>query len=110
MISTSTKHTRSHSNGSYKTYIIVFFLSMILTIIPFTMIMSNYVAKHYNIIILVTCAIVQILLHLIFFLHLNISTEQQWNLIAFFFTMLIMTILIVGSLWIMLHLNSNLMS
>ncbi|PLK58393.1 cytochrome o ubiquinol oxidase subunit IV [Candidatus Palibaumannia cicadellinicola] len=106
----NTKHTSSNCHGSYKTYVIVFFLSIILTIIPFAMVMNSYLTKKTLMAVLVICAVVQIGLHLIFFLHLNTSSEQQWNLIALFFTVLIITILVVGSLWIMWHLNLNLMS
>ena len=52
-------------------------------------------------------ALLQILVQLVYFLHMNSSSEGSWNLIAFIFTVLIVAILVVGSLWIMFHLNTN---
>ncbi|MBS0032713.1 cytochrome o ubiquinol oxidase subunit IV [Candidatus Palibaumannia cicadellinicola] len=97
-------------NNHYQTYIIVFLFSIILTTIPFTIVFNHYFEKHTQIFILVICAIIQIILHLVFFLHLKISPEYQWNIVALAFTVLIIVILIIGSLWIMWHLNYNLMN
>jgi len=43
------------------------------------------------------------------FLHMNTSSEDRWNLVAFVFTVLIIAILVVGSIWIMWNLNYNMM-
>lgn len=98
------------SQSSYKSYLVGFIFSIVLTIIPFTMVMNGCWSKSTLIAVLTISAVLQILVHLVYFLHLNISSEQQWNLIAFFFTTLIIAILVVGSLWIMWHLHYNLMS
>ena len=57
--------------------------------------------------VIVGMALLQILVQLVYFLHMNSSSEGSWNLIAFIFTVLIVAILVVGSLWIMFHLNTN---
>lgn len=97
------------SHGSLKSYLIGFILSIILTVIPFAMVMNGSATKSTLIAVLVICAVVQILVHLVYFLHLNTSSEQQWNVVAFVFAVLIIAILVVGSLWIMWYLNYNLM-
>lgn len=97
------------SHGSYKSYLIGFIFSIILTVIPFAMVMQGSASESTLIAVLIVCAVVQILIHLVYFLHLSMSSGQQWNLIAFVFTMLIIAILVVGSLWIMWYLNYNLM-
>nr|WP_260080666.1 cytochrome C oxidase subunit IV family protein [Candidatus Baumannia cicadellinicola] len=74
------------------------------------MVINCNIHKKTLILVLIICAIIQILLHLIFFLHINISYEHQWNLIALVFTILIITIFCVGSLWIMNYLKHNLMN
>ena len=43
------------------------------------------------------------------FLHMNTSSEERWNVIAFLFTLLIIGIVVIGSLWIMYNLNINMM-
>jgi len=54
-------------------------------------------------------AIIQIVVHLVFFLHMNTSSEERWNLVALLFTAVIIFIVVVGSLWIMYNLNLNMM-
>ncbi|TCV94396.1 cytochrome o ubiquinol oxidase subunit IV [Biostraticola tofi] len=97
------------SHGSLKSYLIGFVLSVILTLIPFLMVMNGSASKGVLLAVLVICAVVQIVVHLIYFLHLDSSSEQQWNLVALIFAVLIIAILVVGSLWIMWYLNYNLM-
>jgi cytochrome o ubiquinol oxidase operon protein cyoD len=53
---------------------------------------------------------VQIVIHLVFFLHMNTSSAQKWNVMAFGFTVLTAVILIIGSLWIMHNVSMNMMS
>jgi cytochrome o ubiquinol oxidase operon protein cyoD len=40
---------------------------------------------------------------------MNTSSEERWNLVALVFTVLIIAIVVVGSLWIMYNLNVNMM-
>jgi len=54
-------------------------------------------------------AVVQILVHTVCFLHVNTQAQGGWTLIAYVFTAVIVLITIAGSLWIMYHLNSNMM-
>lgn len=106
-MSHSTDHGASH--GSVKTYMTGFILSIILTVIPFWMVMNGS-ASHVALIgtVLVT-AVVQILVHLVCFLHMNSKSDEGWNLTAFVFTILIIAIVVIGSIWIMWNLNYNMM-
>ncbi len=52
-------------------------------------------------------AVVQVLVQLGFFLHMNTRSDEGWNMMAFIFTAVIIAIVVVGSLWIMFHLNHN---
>lgn len=93
-------------NNNFYKYLITFILSIILTLIPFFLVMFNF-NKNNNIIILIFCAIIQIILHLIYFLHLNLSSKKKWNLVFLIFTTIIISILVFGSIWIMNHLSFN---
>ncbi len=107
-MSHSTEHGGAH-HGSVKTYMTGFILSIILTAIPFWMVMAG-TASHSTILgVVLATAVVQILVHLVCFLHLNTSSSERWNLVAFAFTVLIIAILVVGSIWIMWNLNQNMM-
>ncbi|WP_236840124.1 cytochrome o ubiquinol oxidase subunit IV [Blochmannia endosymbiont of Camponotus nipponensis] len=59
--------------------------------------------------IIIFCSITQVFVHLIFFLHLENTPHQTWNLISLIFTVFIVFILVLGSIWIMTHLHHNLM-
>lgn len=104
----NTSHTGA-SHGSMKTYLIGFVLSVILTVIPFYMVMNGSAAQSTILAVVVVTAVIQILVHLMCFLHMNTSSEERWNLIAFLFTLLIIGIVVVGSLWIMYNLHINMM-
>jgi len=53
---------------------------------------------------------VQIVVHLVYFLHLNSSSSQRWNVTAFAFTVLTVAIVIGGTLWVMHNVTMNMMS
>jgi len=96
-------------HGTVKSYLTGFILSVILTAIPFALTMGHFLPASSLVPVIVILAVVQIVVHLYFFLHMNASSSQVWNNAAFVFTVLIVAILIVGSLWVMFHLNSNMM-
>ncbi|QOI11185.1 cytochrome o ubiquinol oxidase subunit IV [Blochmannia endosymbiont of Colobopsis nipponica] len=93
----------------HQSYLIGFIFSLILTTIPFLIATFLNYNRSISIALLILCAIIQITIHLICFLHLNKPKKQKWNFISLIFTILITTILITGSLWIMNHLSHNLM-
>ena len=96
------------SHGSVKSYTVGFLLSAVLTIIPFAMVMVPGLARETILAGVLTSAVVQIFVHVVYFLHLNLATsENRWNAFTFGFTILITAIMVVGSVWIMSHLNSN---
>ena len=54
-------------------------------------------------------AAVQIVVHMVFFLHMNPRSEGGWNMLALIFTAVLVVIVLSGSLWVMHHLNTNMM-
>ena len=99
----------SADHGTYRSYIIGFFASIVLTIIPCWMVTGGSFSGEVTIIGVVVAAVAQLFVQLVFFMHLNTSSAQRWNVLAFLFTLIIVAVLIVGSLWIMYHLNYNMM-
>ena len=106
-MSHSTDHGASH--GSVKTYMTGFILSIILTVIPFGMVMNGSASHAVLIGTVLVTAVVQILVHLVCFLHMNSKSDEGWNMTAFVFTVLIIAIVVIGSIWIMWNLNYNMM-
>lgn len=102
------EHGASH--GSMRDYVIGFVLSVILTAIPFWLVMGDVIAdKSVAAIVIVAFAIVQIVVHMVYFLHMNGKSEGGWTLMALLFTLLIVVICLAGSLWVMFHLATNMM-
>lgn len=103
-------HGDTHGHGSRRGYLIGFGLSAILTAIPFWLVMTGVLdAPQATAAIIVVLAFVQIVVHTLFFLHVNTRAEGGWTLMALIFTVVMIAIVISGSLWIMYHLNGNMM-
>ena len=58
---------------------------------------------------LATLAVAQMGIHLVFFLHLTTAPDNTNNVLALAFGVLIVGLVVFGSVWIMGHLNHNLM-
>lgn len=93
--------------GTHKSYILGFALSIITTVIAFYLVGTHALAKADLYIAIGCLAVVQLLVQLIFFLHLSLHSKARWNLVSFVFTALIVVILVVGTLWIMYNLYVN---
>lgn len=102
-------HGASDYHASRRTYLIGFLLSVVLTAVPFWMVMTGAAAAQTTAIVIVALAVVQIIVHTVCFLHVNTRSESGWTLMAFMFTAVMVLIVIAGSLWIMYHINSNMM-
>jgi cytochrome o ubiquinol oxidase operon protein cyoD len=102
--------TSGANPGTLGTYVTGFVLAVVLTVIPFGLVMSGVLPRWATVAGVFTAAVAQILVHLHYFLHLDTSSEQRWNLLAIVFTFLIMFILVAGSVWIMFNLYYRTMS
>jgi cytochrome o ubiquinol oxidase subunit IV len=59
---------------------------------------------------LIVLAIAQMGVHLVFFLHIGTGSDNTNNVLALAFGVLIVVLVVSGSLWIMAHLNANMLS
>ena len=101
-------HDASH--GSVKTYAIGFILSVILTLIPFGLVMYPTLPKSITLMIVLAFAVIQVLVHLVYFLHLDRSEAQRENVVAFVFAGLVIVLLVGLSLWIMFSIHTAMMA
>ena len=97
------------SHGSVASYIVGFIFSIIITCLAFYLVAYQVSTVEIRIISIVILALLQLLVQLVFFLHLNFSSQARWNLVTFLFTAVVVLILVFGSLWIMWSLNYNMM-
>jgi len=104
-------HHEAHAHGSLRSYLIGFVLSVILTAVPFWLVMSGVIDnKQVTAFIVMAFAVVQIVVHMIYFLHMDTRSEDGWNMMALIFTLIVVVIVLAGSLWVMYHLNTNMMA
>ena len=106
-------HDDHHANEPHSTfsgYMAGFVLSIILTAIPFWLVMTKVIADRQTaVLVLGGFAVVQILVHMVYFLHMNGKVEGGWTLLSTIFTVVFVAIAITGTLWVMFHMNANMM-
>jgi cytochrome o ubiquinol oxidase operon protein cyoD len=104
-MTTETEHSHGAEHGGLRSYLAGFVLAVVLTLIPFLMVMNKAASTTTLVIVIFSTAVVQILVHLRYFLHLRFTYEQRWNVFSFVFTAVIVLILVFGSVWIMFSLH-----
>ena len=103
-------HDDHADHGSLKSYAIGFLLSVILTAIPFWLVMAKVIDKSSTMgLVLLGFAAVQVVVHMIYFLHMNAKAEGGWSMLALLFTVMVLVIMLAGSIWVMYHMNHNMM-
>jgi cytochrome o ubiquinol oxidase operon protein cyoD len=101
-------HDDGAPHATVKGYLTGFILSLILTAIPFWIVMGNVFDKSSTTAFVVLAfAAVQIVVHMIYFLHMNAKSEHGWTMLALIFTVVVVVITLSGSLWVMYHMNHN---
>ena len=96
-------------HASLRDYGIGFALSVILTAIPFWLVMGRPLTDQATALLIMAFAAVQMVVHMIFFLHMNRRAEGGWSIMALLFTVVIVAIALAGSLWVMYHMKANMM-
>jgi cytochrome o ubiquinol oxidase operon protein cyoD len=97
------------AHGSRRGYWAGFFLSIALTAVPFWLVMTRPLTAQATALLIMGFAGVQMIVHMIFFLHMNRRAEGGWSIMALLFTIVLVVIALSGSLWVMYHMNSNMM-
>jgi cytochrome o ubiquinol oxidase operon protein cyoD len=91
-------------------YVKGFVLAVILTAIPFYLVMNNVIQdRTIAVLVLGGLAIVQIVVHMVYFLHMNGKIQGGWTMLSTIFTVVFVAIAIAGTLWVMFHMNVNMM-
>ncbi|RDS86057.1 cytochrome o ubiquinol oxidase subunit IV [Dyella psychrodurans] len=92
-----------------KSYVIGFVLSLAITAAAFGTIMSNAVPHPWRLVCIVALCVAQLLVQLVYFLHLGSHPDQRTNTAVFACTGLLIAIVVAGSLWVMHNANVNMM-
>jgi cytochrome o ubiquinol oxidase operon protein cyoD len=109
-------HAVHHDHGgeephvSRRGYLLGFVLSVVLTAIPFALVMSEVIPnRQITAFTVLVFAMVQIVVHMVLFLHMNPRVEAGWSMMALIFTLIMVVIGLSGTLWVMYHLTTNMM-
>ena len=98
------------AHGSMRSYVTGFVLSVVLTAIPFWLVMGDVFNDTLKTgIVIMAFAAVQIVVHMIYFLHMNTKSEGGWTFLALVFTLILVVITLTGSIWVMYHMDQNMM-
>lgn len=95
--------------GHAKDYVIGLILSIILTALPFAMVMGDLGSQSLQVAVILVCCIAQVLVQMVFFLHMNLSSSEIWNSASAIYTLVILLVIVIGSMWIFEHLNHNML-
>jgi cytochrome o ubiquinol oxidase subunit IV len=94
---------------SPRSYLTGLALALILTAIPFAVVSFGWLNRTSALLVIAAAAVVQILVHLRYFLHLDFTHTPRENLLALCFAAILVGIMIGGSLWIMFDLHHRMM-
>lgn len=109
-MSAPSEHASQAVSGGMRTYLSGFVASVLLTAVPFAVVMGHVLPRSQSAVLIMLMGLVQIFVHLRCFLHLDSSQAQRWNVMSFAFTALIVAILVGGSVWIMMSIGHHMMA
>jgi cytochrome o ubiquinol oxidase operon protein cyoD len=99
-----------HPHGTLRGYMTGFALAVVLTAVPFWLVMGDVLGDNSTTgIVIMALAAVQIVVHMVYFLHMNTKSEGGWTFISLVFTLTLVVVTLVGSIWVMYHMDQNMM-
>ena len=100
----------SSQHVTKRSYVIGFVLSVVLTIIPFAIVMGDMM-NNTTLAVLIVFALgaAQMIVHIHYFLHVTARAQQGWIAMSLAFTVLLVVIVMSGSIWVLFHLDANMM-
>jgi cytochrome o ubiquinol oxidase subunit IV len=107
-MSESQEQTNAESeHGTLTSYIIGFILSLVFTLVPYYLVVEKKLTTEALVATILGFAVLQLVVQVVFFLHLGREPKPRWNLLFLVSTVSIILLVAVSSLWIMHHLNHN---
>ena len=97
----------AESQPTLATYLIGFGLALFLTFLAFGVVESKTLSRGLTIAAVSALAVVQILIHLHYFLHLSFRPRRNHRLITLVFALFIIFIMVGGTFWIMHDLDAQ---
>ncbi len=101
--------TTPDSAPDRRVYLTGFVAALILTVIPFALVAVDVLHRMPTLTIIAIAAVIQILVHLRYFLHIDLATTPRENLLALAFAGVLIFLLVGGSLWVIFDLYDRMM-
>lgn len=98
-----------------KNYVIGFTLSLVLTFIAFGLVWFSkgsyheFISRNLLISTLALLASIQLIVQVVFFLHMSTERKVRWSLLSLVFAGSMILVIVIGSIWVMNNLNYNMM-
>jgi cytochrome o ubiquinol oxidase operon protein cyoD len=105
----SLKEIKKEWHGSLKSYVIGLITSLILTTLSFLLVLTHALSAIILVYTLIGLAITQAIAQLLLFLHVGQEEKPRWEALTFYFMLLVLFIIAIGSIWIMYDLNNRTM-
>lgn len=102
--------TRARALTAVRGYLTGLALAILLTIASFWAAQTDLIFRPGVPVALVALAVAQMGIHLVFFLHITTAPDNTNNILALAFGALIVFVLVFGTVWVMYHMNQNMMS
>lgn len=100
---------RNSLGAEVRSYVLGLLLAIALTIASFWAVQTHLIYGPGIPMALVALAVAQMGIHLVFFLHITSGPDNTNNVLALAFGVLIVGLLVFGSVWVMTHLNHNML-
>lgn len=106
----SLQEVQAEWHGTGRAYLIGFLASLLWTALSFSLVVMQWLSGPLLVYTLIGLALTQAIFQLLFFLHVGQEAKPRWETLVFYFMVLILIVIAVGSLWIMSDLNDRVMS
>ncbi len=96
---------RKNPVATPKSYVLGYVYSVVLTLSAYYIVVNDILSGWTAAFIILSLAVLQLAVQLFYFLHLDQGKKPRWNMITFFFAVMVVLIVVLGSIWIMVNLS-----
>lgn len=101
--------SQTRASAGLREPLIGFFAAVVLTLIPFGFVAQPVLSERWTEVVIAVCGVVQILVHLRYFLHVEFRPEVRDRTLALAFAGVILFIMAGGTLWVVLDLHARML-
>jgi cytochrome o ubiquinol oxidase operon protein cyoD len=105
----SLKEIKKEWHGSKRSYAIGMVSALLLTFASFGIVAAGFLPRYLIVSFLVALALIQAICQLRFFLHVGEEADPKWETVLFWFMLILLLAVVLGSFWIMFDLNFRVM-